>query len=77
MATFSADASARSDGRTVVRVGGLETYETTHGKLFGLIPIGPKTVRGMPLYRTYVDLVVTRIRNEDPTAKLGIGQSGG
>lgn len=71
LSTFTAEARV-SDGRTTVRVGGLDTYKTVQSKLFGIIPTGPKAIHGIDLYKRYLSAVQAELMRLDPTATVTI-----
>jgi hypothetical protein len=73
LCTFTAAATADGDGRTRVRVGGLESYKTTQQKAFGFVPVAPKAIHGVDLYKRFLDAVHAELLAQDPTASITIG----
>jgi len=71
LCTFSAVTEA-ADGKTVLRVGGLETFKTSQSRLLGFIPMGPASITGFSLYKRFLDEIATRLRTEDPQAVVSI-----
>ena len=76
LCTFSAVVEPSGDGRTTVRVGGLESYKTLQSKVFVVIPAGPKQIYGMSAYKRFLNLVGEALRAHDPTATASIVQEG-
>ena len=74
LCTFSAELSAGTDGRTNVRVGGLETYKTSQSKFLMLIPTGPKQIYGMAPYKKFLAALSVTIKAKDPSASLVVTQ---
>jgi hypothetical protein len=71
LCTFSAEATA-SGGKTQLRVGGLDTYKTVQEKLFMLIPVGPKAINGIDIYKRYLHAVEQGLRKTDAKASIDI-----
>jgi hypothetical protein len=61
------------DGRTALRIGGLEKYRIFQSKFLGLIPSGPATIFHFGLYKRYLQAVSTQLRASDPGAVVTIG----
>lgn len=72
LCTFSAVVQAK-DGRTTLRIGGLETYKTSQPRLFYLIPTGPKSIAGFSPYKRLLEQVATQLRATDTSAAITIG----
>ena len=72
LCTFSASVDVRN-GRTSLRVGGLETYKTSQSRLFYLIPTGPKSIAGFSPYKRFLDQVAAELRANDTGAEISIG----
>ncbi len=70
LCTFSALAEEK-DGKTVLRISGLETYKTSRSYLLGFIP-GPASVPGISLYKRFLDQVATQLQSQDPQATVSI-----
>lgn len=70
--TFTATAEAH-DGRTALRVGGLEKYRTYQTKWLGLIPTGPAMIFHYSLYKRYLQAVSAQLAATDPLASISIG----
>ncbi len=75
LCTFSATARANGDGRTVLRVGGLETYRTQQEKLLFLVPVGPKQIYGMAPYKKFLAAIQSALQAKDPSASVAIAQA--
>ena len=60
------------DGKTRLHVGGLETYKTTQQRLFMIIPTGPKSIWGYPLYKYFLEVVASTVSKRDPSAQISI-----
>jgi hypothetical protein len=71
LCTFSAAVST-SDGRTTLRVGGLESYKTAQPRVAGFIPSGPKSILGYDPYRRYLDAINRELLAKDPSAQSTI-----
>ncbi|MCL2462966.1 MAG: hypothetical protein FWF44_09895 [Defluviitaleaceae bacterium] len=74
LCAFKATMSAKSSGKTFIRVGGLDTYKTTQQKMYGLIPAGPKMIHGMDPYKRFLEAVQQEILTKDSSAQLIIKQ---
>jgi hypothetical protein len=73
LCTFSARVNgARADGKTVLQVGGLETYKTNQSKFLMIIPTGPKTIAGMAPYKRFLDAVAEALRAREPNAEITV-----
>ena len=73
LCTFSARAiGPRPDGKTLLHVGGLETYKTSQSRLFMIIPLGPTEIAGYAPYSRFLDVVAAALRNYDPSAQISI-----
>jgi hypothetical protein len=73
LCTFSARVlGSGADGKTRLQIGGLETYKTTQSKLFVFIPTGPKSIWGYPLYKSFLDVVASALRQRDPSAQISV-----
>ena len=71
LCTFSA--SVDTDGtHTILRIGGLETYKTDQSRMYGLVPVTPKTILGFSPYKRYLDVVAEMLLSKDPTAQVSI-----
>jgi hypothetical protein len=73
LCTFSATVNS-SDGRTSLRVGGLEHYKTSQPRVAGFIPSGPKSILGYDPYRRYLDAVKRELLARDPSAEVTIAE---
>jgi hypothetical protein len=73
LCTFTAEATV-VDGKTAVRVGGLETYKTFQSKLFYIIPTGPKRILGYDPYRRFLAAVEAGILAKDADANVTIAE---
>jgi hypothetical protein len=74
LCTFSAAATTNDDGRTAIRIGGLETYGTQQQKLLFFIPAGPKMILGMDPYKRFLSVATAALQAADPTADLTVQQ---
>lgn len=72
LCTFSATAVTSADGRTTLRVGGLETYKTSQEKFLALIPMGPKSIAGIAPYKAFLDAVKRAVLTEDTDAEITV-----
>ena len=73
LCTFSAQvAGPGSDGKTRLRVGGLETYKTNQTRLYMVIPIGPKEIAGYDPYMRFLNAVASVLNERDPSAQVSI-----
>jgi hypothetical protein len=72
LCTFSA-AVRVEDGRTLLRVGGLETYKTSQPRLFYAIPTGPKSIAGFSPYKRFLEHVAADLRANDSAATISVG----
>ena len=75
LGTLSAEATAGLEGRTKVRIGGLDTYKTQQSKFLFIIPVGPKQIYGMDLYKRFLKAVSDELLAADPSAKLDMAQA--
>jgi hypothetical protein len=71
LSTFTAEAQ-NADGRTTVRVGGLDSYKTVQSKFLGVVPTGPKAIHGIDLYKRYLTAVQNELLRLDPSAQVTI-----
>jgi hypothetical protein len=76
LCTFGAKISTNADGKTVMRIGGLDTYKTVQSKMYGFIPAGPKMIHGMDPYKRYLNAILEELTSKDPEADLVIKQDG-
>jgi len=71
-ATFRASTHS-TEGKTHLRLGGLESYKTFQTKIFGLIPSGPAMVFGYGVYKRFLTAVAAALEAEDPAVEITIG----
>lgn len=69
---FTAIAEPR-DGRTALRVGGLEKYRILQSKFLGLIPTSPATIFHFGLYKRYLQAISAQLAASDPEAVITVG----
>jgi hypothetical protein len=71
LCTFSADATEDGEGRTALRVGGLETYRTSQ-PTYAFIPVGPKSIAGYDPYKRFLNHVANALSAADPQASVSM-----
>jgi hypothetical protein len=69
---FTAETHHHKSG-TALRIGGLDNYRTFQTAFLGFIPVGPKNIGGMALYKKFLHDVSDELRAVDPHAKINIG----
>jgi hypothetical protein len=74
LCTFSASVTIEN-GRTLLRVGGLETYKTNQPRLFYFIPAGPKSIAGYSPYKRLLESVAAELQARDATATVTLGSA--
>ncbi len=72
-AVFSTVTGTAADGRTTLRVGGLERYRIMQSKFLGLIPSGPAMIFHYGSYKRYLGEVKAELEARDATATVLIG----
>ncbi len=77
LCTFSATASVGLDGRTRLRIGGLETFKTQQSKFLFVIPAGPKQIYGMAPYKRFLAATAAEIQARDGSAAITVAQPQG
>jgi hypothetical protein len=59
----------REAGRTTM-VTEIDKFSMTQDRLLGIIPMGPKTIRGFYLYKHFMDTVAVEVTRRDPSANV-------
>jgi len=63
--------AADHEGATLVRTH-MGWYLTTQSKLWGIVPIGPKTLVGLKTYKLFLERLASTLQDADPTSNIVI-----
>lgn len=72
LCTFSARTIVGANGTITLQVGGLETYRTTQSKMYGFIPVGPKSIAGYDPYKRVLNHIAEALAAKDPEAVISV-----
>ncbi|TQS43441.1 hypothetical protein [Cryptosporangium phraense] len=72
--TFPATVTEK-DGTTQLKVGGLTHYKTSQPTALGFIPVGPKSINGLGMYKRFLDEVSVALKSADGNARVAIEES--